>query len=90
MIKLTSAKNITVNATEPVLLVKQNPRRKVLNITAGAFDVWVGQIDVVADTEQNKVPANARIVIRDIQSELWVIASGGNSGKISFSEEIEY
>ena len=89
MIKLTSAKNVTVNGERPVLLVDNNAKRRVLNITAGDFDVWVGQRDVQANTEQNKIPAGTRGVFKNIQSEIWVIASGENTGKISFSEEIE-
>lgn len=89
MIKLTSAKNVTVRNDRAVILVNNNPRRKVLNITAGDFDVWVGQRDVRPDTEQNKIPANTRGVFKNIQSEIWVIADGENTGKISYSEEIE-
>lgn len=89
MIKLTSARNVTVNGQRAVQFVKDNPRRRVLNITAGDFDVWVGQSDVRATTEQNKIPAKTRMVISNIQSELWVIAADGFEGKISFSEEIE-
>ena len=89
MIKLTSAKNVTVNGERAVILVEANPRRKVLNITAGTFDVWVGQRDVRPDTEQNKISAGARGVFSNIQSEVWVIAASGQLGKISYSEEIE-
>ncbi|WP_417449527.1 hypothetical protein [Kordiimonas sp.] len=89
MNKLTSAKNVTVRSDRAVLLVDANPRRKVLNITAGDFDVWVGQLDVRPVTEQNKIPANTRGVFSNIQSEIWVIAAAPNTGKISYSEEIE-
>ncbi|WP_020398990.1 hypothetical protein [Kordiimonas gwangyangensis] len=89
MIKLSSAKNVTVRSDRAVILVSANPRRKVLNVTAGDFDVWVGQVDVRPDTEQNKIPAGTRGVFKDIQSEIWVIAGGENIGKISFSEEVE-
>ena len=89
MIKLSSARNVTVNADRAVLLVDANPKRKVLNVTGGAFDVWLGQRDVLPNTEQNKLPAGTRGVYTNIQSEIWVIASGGNTGKISYSEEVE-
>jgi len=89
MIKLTSARNVTVGGERAVILVEANPRRKVLNITAGDFDIWVGQVDVRPDTEQNKIPAGTRGVFKDIQSEIWVIAAEGQLGKISYSEEIE-
>jgi hypothetical protein len=90
MIKLTSARNITVTGNRAVRMVKENPRRRVLNITAGDFDIWVGQDDVQPSTVQNKIPAQTPFVVKDIQSELWVIADAGNIGKISYSEEIEY
>ena len=89
MIKLTSAKNVTVSGERAVLLVRDNLKRRVINITAGDFDVWIGQEDVSPDTEQNKIPANTRGVFKNIQSELWVIGPLGNLGKISYSEEIE-
>lgn len=88
MRKLTSALNFTVSGNAE-RMVKANPARRVINITAGTFDVWVGQSDVRANTEQNKIPAGVQYVIKDIQSELWVIAADGNSGQISYSEEVE-
>jgi hypothetical protein len=89
MNKLLGARNLTVSGDRAVQMVKNNPDRRVLNITAGDFDVWVGQSDVRPDTEQNKIPALTRFAVTDIQGEVWVIAAPGNSGKISFSEEIK-
>lgn len=87
--KLLSARKLTVRGDRAVQMVKDNPNRVVLNISAGDVDVWVGQDDVTATTEQNKIPAGTRMYLNNIQGELWIIGVAGTTSKVSFSEEVQ-
>lgn len=84
---VTNAVDIHVTSERPVLLSSANDNRVVMNVWAGASDLWFGDRNVKGGTIGNRIPAGERLELK-LRGDVYVIRDGGNEGLCSFSEEI--